>query len=344
MVLSRKDMPKVTFCWSVKTEAERVAHAAKQAASGFYGRNGYKVVEGLPARADASWVCLPRLDYGKLEMFWEKVARMEVNFPVNMKQQWRQELINQLSTKIRIDEKLLKKYEKEWQTIEHELWSLVAELELFNLGEVKEIEIRLTQFGSISSFGFLDENSEKLICFVRVDGGLAQVVEAILTGFLWRDTQGMEGSWEGLEMMVDYLLTKTALADLVMDYKPTLVAVGGNINHKEREMSRQYLVGLGCLTAEERMDVKYGKVMWQGKSLASELTRSQIKLLKLLLDKKGVLVDYDDVAELMFPDPDDYSLWAMQKHIQRLRKKLDHIGYGGWRLKSLKGRGLLLDA
>lgn len=78
------------------------------------------------------------------------------------------------------------------------------------------------------------------------------------------------------------------------------------------------------------------------KSGISLFTGRELQLYEYLLSKKNTLVSKDDIQELLWKDNvDDFSLWAQDKVISRLRRKLK-MADKTERLITIKNRGVML--
>ena len=47
----------------------------------------------------------------------------------------------------------------------------------------------------------------------------------------------------------------------------------------------------------------------------------------LLSEKRGEVIEKENIGEIIFKDVENYSLYAMAKFIQRLREKLEEYDY-----------------
>ena len=78
------------------------------------------------------------------------------------------------------------------------------------------------------------------------------------------------------------------------------------------------------------------------KSGISLFTGRELQLYEYLLSKKNILVSKEDIQELLWKnDADDFSLWAQDKVISRLRRKLK-MADKTERLITIKNRGVML--
>lgn len=76
----------------------------------------------------------------------------------------------------------------------------------------------------------------------------------------------------------------------------------------------------------------------------SNFSKKEKKALKMLLDKKNYVVARDDLAKAIWTheSEDDYSDWAIDRIIARLRKKLQVLGLPKDTVQTLRNRGYML--
>jgi DNA-binding winged helix-turn-helix (wHTH) protein len=79
-------------------------------------------------------------------------------------------------------------------------------------------------------------------------------------------------------------------------------------------------------------------------SLERILTPNEYKTIMLLFNKRGSLVERDELAHAIWGDVylEKYSDWAIDKTISRIRKKLNALGFNKEMLRIIKGKGYKL--
>lgn len=65
--------------------------------------------------------------------------------------------------------------------------------------------------------------------------------------------------------------------------------------------------------------------------------------MKLLIDHKGELVEYDTLADTVWGVGEFKTFWAINKLVGRLRNKLSRMGIDEKRLVAVRGQGYLLN-
>ena len=140
---------------------------------------------------------------------------------------------------------------------------------------------------------------------------------------------------------VDILMTQTELHAIFPNFNPGLSAIK-NTPPQLLEESNVYLAKLG-ITFEKKLKLIDDELYFKDKSLNVELSINQLKILKLLLNLEGKIVSAYEIGDELWSDSDDFSLWAVNKTMQRLRNKLISLGASPLTLKSVRGKGYILN-
>jgi DNA-binding winged helix-turn-helix (wHTH) protein len=92
------------------------------------------------------------------------------------------------------------------------------------------------------------------------------------------------------------------------------------------------------------IDSNSGTIFVDGKSLKSEPTVSEFKILNLLFKNKGKIVDRDTLAKAIWGPHSvaKYSDWAIDRTISRIRKKIGDSATNPRFIQTVRGRGLRL--
>jgi len=346
-------LPKTKFISSPEFEAERVILTAKVVAEGFYKDKGFVVVEKV-GNLEASEVILPKLDYGKIKDFWKRVIRVPLQIPVKADG----ELIKQVMGGIPAyaDRHSLKKREgyelkfrkvrnlrkSDWEKVEDRFWELVKDWMVAEYDYIKDLEVRVTRYGTVSSYRFLNKDkNQKLVCYLREDADLGQLAEIILTALIFPNKRDLNLSWSQIEGTVDFLLTRSKMASLFPGFKPTMNNLV-KVSQKDRRKSETYLKNLGVEYDRRDLEVIDGRVWVRGKLAGKEFSEKEEKLLKLLIKRKGEVVSFDEVADCWWGEGEFVSLWALNKAGQRLRNKLVRLGFNREVLRTIYKKGYCL--
>lgn len=87
-----------------------------------------------------------------------------------------------------------------------------------------------------------------------------------------------------------------------------------------------------------------GAVLFEQRKIDGQLTEREKRLLQLFLEKRGVIVTREEMAQTIWQSEweEKYSDWALDKMISRLRKVLVEAGIPKHALKTKKGQGVVL--
>ena len=77
--------------------------------------------------------------------------------------------------------------------------------------------------------------------------------------------------------------------------------------------------------------------------MGHELTKREKIAFKLLVENRGELVSYDQLADQIWGEGEFKTYWAINKLIERLRPKISQLGIEGKRLQAVRGQGYILQ-
>lgn len=328
----------VVFVKSPITEAERLIQVCFQVVHGFYKSKGFLVLPDLVSGSMAE-IVLPKVNYHGVTGLWDYLLnKTKVGIPVTADKSIVKKLEgliiqNNLYTK---STNKIKSLEAKWTHSSADIWEVLSDAG-FPVSQISHIEVRVTSFGSISSWS-LDRKTGKLLCYLREDAGVGNIVKAIVMS-LMDHTPKYSYSWEQRMAISDFLLTKTKLGRILGDYKevvPSLVTV----DKKLRNESKKYLSSLNFPLKENVVELNGRQIVISGRDVGKLLSRSEKDILIELARNKGEVVSFDKVADILWGEDDYKSLWAVNKSVQRLRVKLNsNWGLPISSLKTLRKRG-----
>ncbi len=331
---------KTTFVKNRRTETERVLHACLQTSLGFYRDKKFVVLPSLIKGSPAS-VFLPPLAYQEYPHFWQEVRKIKLNFPIKAPPQLFNFIANQLEEEKINNHQPLRRFEKEWGKVEKKFWSAVKVL-MPRLNQViTGLEVRVTGYGSISSYQFVDNwGKQPRIFYLRQDATIGHLAEAILTSLLYTLGNKYQMSWETQETMVDYFLTQTTLAKIFGNYRPTLSSLK-KVAPKLKHQSDAYLASLG-LEIGQSLRLKNKQIYLGEKNIDARFTKSEHRILSYFLTHQNRVIDRFSLSDILWQDDDKFSLWALHKQVQRLSYKLRRLNTKQI-LKPIRGRGYILE-
>lgn len=335
--------PPISFVSTLKTEANRILHASYQTARGFYWSKKFAVLPYLVKNNPAT-VYLPELEYSKISNYWETVTQLsQTNSIVHL------DLSPELSKKLMI--MLENNYEdispsvqllqNQWKQYQDKIIPYLQQEFADQLKRITEIEVRVTAYGTKASFDCVLPNKKaKFSCYIRQDMSVGNIVEALIQGMQYADPLVRNYSWESKEAIVDFILDRAKKQGIIPDFQPTLP--GLNSNQELLNKSQKYLEKLG-INFEKKLKIENQLIYLNGKIISAQLTSIQHIILTSLIKKQNQIVTFDELADIVWQDDEEFSIWAINKQLQRLRTKLQSLGMEGTVLQSIKGRGYSLQ-
>lgn len=333
-------IPKTNFIWTSDTEALRIAHVCGNISMGFFQQEKIAVLPYLP-RPECGVVVLPELYFGEIDHFWPDVIKhMDILYP-KLDDEMTFNLKKLAGSVVDVDLACLSEKENLWREKEKDFYEIINVIFPQTQRMINEIEIRLTNFGPNVSWsipqGKYDQNQ---IIFLRKDVPIDHIAEAIVT--VVNRSPGWEDkfTWRESEQFVDNLMTETSLRDLFPNFVPTLQSFDQDYKEFESE-SKKYLKKLGFPVKDKKMVVKNELVTYEGKNISKQLSHRENCLLVIFLENTNKVLDYDQLSEILWKDEEQFSLWAMNKAIGRLRQKLAKLGIRKDHLKPVYGEGYI---
>ncbi len=337
---------KTVWEYSIKTEAERLLHDSHHIATGFYKINNFIVLPYFPKANKLNLVTFPDLPYNTVPRFWDRVKSIDANtLPIKANGK----LISRTAELLKsanLPRVHFAELQKRWAKAESEVLSCIYKIIPSKKGAIKKIIIYPTAFGTSSSSNWISKDGI-IVIYLRYDQGIATIVEAIITSLTRRDIYGkLEGMWQESEIITDWLITQSALADIIKKYDntpfmPTLKGVRIKQQAKLLEESDNFYKKLG-FPASQKIFGLNGLTPEINKKPVENLSATEKVILKLLIESVGGVVSFDDIASQIFKDDQNFSLYAIAKNIERLRNKLEANGVSGSCIQTLRGKGYIL--
>ena len=337
---------KSVWGYSLETEALRLIHCARQMVVGFYRINNFIVLPYTPKVNNDLTVTFPDLRFQEIPAFWEKVKKIDINIiPIyadpKLVKAVKEILKNQLAQTEFRDLKTL------WIRAEKEIVTEIYKIIPSKKGAIKKLTIYPTSFGTSSSFNLITKKGE-IALYIRSDGGIHTITEAIVTSLTRAEIyKDLGGVWQESEIITDWLVTKSSLADVLQKYErkeryiPTLKGTRLKQQAKLLVKSENFYKKLGLPTTKNVFGLN-GKTPEIYKKPIENLTSKEKTILRLLILKMDNAVTVDEIGENIFQSADNFSLYAISKTIERLRRKLELNGISGSYIQTLRGKGYLL--
>jgi len=336
---------KTIWEWSLVTEAERIINTAQGIGNGFFHLHHFYA---LPWDPKISYlhqgVYLPPLSYSTLPDFWHQCLKYDnknMVLPPQLKDLG--EAITNLLSTLHLPSPDYSSLVKEWDRLSPSFFKLVSTLAPY-APKVRSLTIHPTYFGTGGSFNWSNGDPTDIIIYLRVDQPAATIAECILTAITRPYlNQTRHATWEESEFLVDYLLQETELAKLFKSpHIGTLASLRRNIPSRIVETSTQFLAQIGAPGSSEQTFSLVNNVPHFGHCPLTNLSSRECMIMTKLIEKAPTPVTVDELSDLLFPNPDKFSLAALTKCIERLRAKLDSIGISRHYLATASGVGYYL--
>lgn len=320
--------------YSLKTEALRLLHDANGIATGFFRLNQfYPLPYTKNAPCGNNIVLLPDLPYLSIPRFWDRVAKIDISHLPGSNNSVPTELISQAQTLLENANLVTPKYQstqKAWVRIEKRVLDTIYSLIPHTRNSIKSITVWPTNFGTSCSFNVCDPKSKShnIYIWLRQDQGIGAIVEGILSSLTYRNvSEQLNGLWAETEIIVDWLLTFSPLSKLVPKTPKTIKATRSIQSASLLQQSKTFLTKIGVPpVSPKQLDT-------------TSFSPSERQIYILLLSRSPSIVTFD---ELSSANPENFSLYAISKSIQRLRDRLEKSGVSGSFIQTKRGEGYLL--
>lgn len=279
---------------------------ARVIGEGFYSRNGFVVVPELDARmSPTAQVVYPK------ELAYERVDT--------------------------------EPWEKEWKRIGDSFWGTLEEFLPGARKIYSGVEVVVTRYGTISSGARLGVvGGERARYYLRADAGVEYLGSMLINNLLFTEKRGLGITWSKREALMDFIMTRPAMKRIFPHFEPVFSQLS-RVPVAVRRESEAYVRSLGIAVATPELTVERGKILVRGVQVGKELSRQEKVVLKLLVERAGDLVTYDELADQVWGEGEFKTFWALNKVVERVRHKLGTLGIDTHRLESVRGQGYLLN-
>jgi len=328
----------VRFVDIIKLQANYLCFLASQIQEGVYQKHGFAVLPYPTNHSQA--VYFPDLPYSL--KFWQSIRRSP------------HQSVARLFPKEARDEiaRLIPKANQApppsgWKKKERFFFTVLKEMRLFEeeLNKIASISVLLTPYGTAGSFHYLLKKSGKVDLFVthREDNPSAFLAKTlVLALLLFQNPKYASEKWQEKQTIADFLFSKTKLASLFPDYRLNL-KWNSKLPTKYLLDSRKYLQKLG-FGEEKKFRLINEQIFYGERKLDRILSAQEKNILAGLIKKNGEALTHDQIAQILWQEKaaEKFSLWAITKVIQKLRRKLQLVGINQNLILTLYGQGYAL--
>ena len=336
---------KTTWDWSLESEANRIMHEAHQVQSGFFRLHHFYPLPLSPeSRYIPQGVYFPRINYSQIPHFWERIRGFNTQSLITdpKLKDLQLQIIQQLEP-LQLKPPDHSKVQQAWEKVAPRFFRLLSTFVPF-APQINQLQIHLSYFGTFGSFSLAQGDPTDLTVQLRLDKDVDLLAECILTGltrpYLYTKRKA---SWEQSEFLVDYLLQHSQMAHLFPSpHVGTTEALNAGVSSQVISATEQFLADIGAPGfGNQSFTEKNGKIVFDASPLTNLTSREEMALAALIKCSPYPLTT-DQLADLLFPNPEKFSLAAMTKFIERLRAKLEDAGISRHYLATSSGVGYYL--
>ncbi len=341
---------KTTWEYSSQTEVLRILNIAHAISNGFIKlKNWLLIPYGSKYSKLLNAITFPDLPYHTIPRFWEKALNQVSTDKLPIEAD--PELIKAVSTLLEkhpLPKPNIEKLQSLWERVDNEVFEALATIIPGFYNKVEDIVIEPTVSGAWASFDVAKKFPTTVRIYLREDAPLSVLVWSIISDLTRNEVYtDLEGSWEESQILADWLVKKSTISSLLAKYELqeqltiSLKHLRSKQDKKAIHESQEFCKRLGLSTNTDIFAVIDDRVTANGNKLEI-LTFKEKSIMRLLIDSKNKLVDFDEIGSYIFDHEDDFSLWAIAKFIQRLRDKLEKNGISGSFIQTVRGQGYIL--
>lgn len=341
-------IPQTKWEYSLETEARRILHSAHQIAVGFYDLNNFLVLPFGTSAKGENIVLFPDLNFQSIPRFWDRIKTINIShFPIQAPVNLLQEL-EELLKSANLPKPNFTEAESLWRKFEEQIIESIYNVLSSEFGEIKKITVYPTVLGTKVSFNLPSQFPAEVFIYLREDQGILALTEGLLTSITRQDVYTkLEGLWQESELLVDWLTNFSSISDTLRKIEPkkVLMPTIKSVRVKQEKIlerqSSDFLKSLGVSPLHKKFEVKNGDITVDDKTLKN-LSHREHQLLASLVKNHGEVVSFDNLGDMIFKDEEEFSLYAINKTIQRIREKLEENGVTGSYIQARRGYGYVL--
>lgn len=332
--------PETVWEYSSESEAKRVVFVAQMIQSYFYQIKGFLVLPTIVTNS-VNTICFPNLSIVHHPYFWESIKASGV-----IEREIPADIMGELKSELPIQKPPLIIH-KQWQKIAPEFWKQLYTFLPDVAARIKKLVIRQTAYGSRASSVKKDNNNPGTVTiYLRFDAQLSHIPAAIFIATL--DNTSSDGllygfSWEERQAIGDFLLRHTSLAKLFPKHESTILSLRKPVSEKARIMAREYFTELGFPPKRLFAVNEERQVTLNNKNIA--LRPAENEVLSLLIERRNHIVSADEIAARLWAEETNkkFSLYAISKVVERLRKQVRAVGIFPGIIETRRGQGFILN-
>lgn len=306
-----------------KYEVYAVYKSCGLLSQGFYSKVGL-IPTNKPFEGNLRTIYLPNLEYSKKPDYWDKVKKYKPKSlpPKDDLYEFISKILpseNTESTNKKVVlQVLLEKHGK----------LLSKSLKNLNVTLPKAINVCPVRYGSLCSF--ICKSSENPIptILIRLDTPISHIFEGIISAILAEELD-RKYKWDQRESIIDHL-TSTFIkgTELEKEYSETISIINSyQIDKKVIKNSQEFLAE-NKIHYTKQFTIKNDDILIHGNKTSQIFTPEEQRILKSLIRKSNNTLSYEEISDIVYDEDssEKFSLWALNKRMQRLRDKIEDEG------------------
>lgn len=343
-----KHTPITEWLFAPEIDVLRILHTTNQMVTGFYRLQGFLVVPHTYKGEKKDLVILPDLDFTSIPRFWQQAKLIDkTTVPIHAPEALKKATL-ELYLKSKLPDPDYKDIESLWAEAEHEVLDAIYTIIPGLRNSIRRIYIYPTKYGTRASFDKIRDFPCEVHMHLREDADLFDLTSALIMAITRNKIYTkFKGMWSESQLLVDWLVEESLVSEVLYKYqskrvsKSSMDIVRSYHNNDAYLASQELFKKLGLPHEKSAFDVTDAGVYVDGKPLQG-ISPNEHKILGLLVDRRGNVVTTDELADILFENDDDFSLYTISKNIERLRNRLEFNGLTGGYIKTVRGEGYLL--
>ncbi|MBP9817417.1 helix-turn-helix domain-containing protein [Candidatus Shapirobacteria bacterium] len=339
--MTSSNLPTVTWETSIEHEALRIIYYLMRLPERELQNRGFLVLPSSNPQNSNRTIVVPDLPYHLVSRIWFLVSKLIPTTPMTAPSSLTDQIVELLKPTYHPPN--LQIFQTDFGTIKESFFKSLFFLLPNSKNRLQKINIIVTHSGTCSQFNMLTPTKTTLTVYLRSDSKITDLIQVIVLSLIRHDLQHIEHrSWEEIQTVADFLLTHTSLNESIKPFNhlTMMPRLQQKQSGKLIKASQNYQSKLGIPT-QNNWRISSNEIFYQSIKI-DQLTPRQSKLLKLLIKKYGEVVSNDQIADALWPNGENYSLWAIVKEIARIRACIVSSGLPGSLLQSHRKLGYSL--
>ncbi len=316
-----------SFVSSPESEKERLLYALESVANGFYTRHGYLVLPKPAKGYERYTVVIPEVAKNFSNLFWKDAEKYGGLMPKIITKRMRNEAKNINLPQVSINK--TNDFKNKWFEIEDNALLAIKKYFPNEIKWVKSVEVKLTKIGSGSAHYLLvKRKNQHLSMAIREDMTTDQIVNLFVLALIYPLEKELHLSFTHRQTLRNFILSRKEFKKII-NLKPELFD-NIKIPISLRRKSDEYIKYLGIPNIVDPIKLITKNLEVFGVK--------EVKILKELISKKGEILSYDDIADLVWGEGKFKSYWAINKLVQRINKKIKKLNIT-FEIKGVRGVG-----